>query len=578
MAEYFNPFEFEAATNLPEDMILEIYIEDYNYTRFIQSTRNIFLLGDRGSGKSMTLLYNSFKIKKMKAEREKNKAALDYIGIYIPCNTPLTHKQEYQLLSPFQASIISEHYLVLSMIYCIADSLASMPELLTEQLNKELKSSYEYILNIELPEQENFLETIKLFAQGELTRAQKKINNSDSELFYENTYTFSSIVLPLLNLLSKIPNLKNSHFLLMIDDAHELNFHQKRILNSWIAFRDHTLFSLKVASAKVTDIDFLTASGGSILEGHDFIVIDMEGDFQSQFSRFGKLANEIVRKRLSRIGVNKTPDQFFPINSEFVKDLEQHKIEAEKEALEKNPNATQKQITDYVYKFARAKYFRERSSKANRPPYSGFDTIVHLSTGVVRNLLEPCYWMYDYMYSQNETSESQNKQISEIPSNIQTEVILQLSEARWNLLKNGLENIIENCSREQAKQIENLFENLAILFRERLLSHKSEPRAIVFTISGLNQEYESILKPLFDIARKAQLLYFRVGVAKHYGKQERYYVPNRMLWPIRGLDPHGQHARVSLKAIDILNAIKGKKFPFDAVEDSKTFQESMFNE
>ena len=78
----------------------------------------------------------------------------------------------------------------------------------------------------------------------------------------------------------------------------------------------------------------------------------------------------------------------------------------------------------------------------------------------------------------------------------------------------------------------------------------------------MTEEYESLLLPLIDIARKAQLLYLRMSVAKTGARLETYYVPNRMLWPIKGLDPVGQHARVSLKVIDILNAVNGKKFPF----------------
>jgi hypothetical protein len=34
-----------------------------------------------------------------------------------------------------------------------------------------------------------------------------------------------------------------------------------------------------------------------------------------------------------------------------------------------------------------------------------------------------------------------------------------------------------------------------------------------------------------------------------------------MLWPIRGLDVVGQHARVSLKANDVWNAALGSAFP-----------------
>lgn len=570
MSGYQNPFEYEAANNLSDEVILEVFIEDYNYSRFIQSKRNVFLLGDRGSGKSMTLLYNSFKIKKIEAAKTNTNLPLDRIGVYIPCNTPLTHKQEYLLLlKDFQAAIVSEHYLVLSIAYGIAETLAILPELLEGADDAILRSEMAYIFRRPLPAATSFFEAIKIYVQEEIVNTQKKINSPEASAFYEDSLTFSTSVLPLLNCIKKIPKLQNSHFLLMIDDAHDLNVYQRRALNSWIAYRDHSLFSFKVAMAKVSDIDYLTVSGGTILDGHDFIAIDMEGDFQNQYSNFGKLAKRIIEKRLARINLTVTPAEFFPTNPSFVADLERCKEVAAQKAHEKFPGGTPKQIGDYVYKFYRAEYFRSRSSKANRPPYSGFETIVDISTGVIRNLLEPCFWMYDDVYSNIKDKSSENFAVSEIPHSIQTKVLRKRSEKMWKRLEDGLDKFIENCSKEQARQIYNLYNNLAILFRERLMHHASEPRAIVFTISG-KDEQKAKLKPLLNIARRAQLLYERTGNAKDEGQLETYYVPNRMLWPARGLDPHGQFARVSLKAEDILNAANDIKFPFVEYVDVQT--------
>ena len=64
---------------------------------------------------------------------------------------------------------------------------------------------------------------------------------------------------------------------------------------------------------------------------------------------------------------------------------------------------------------------------------------------------------------------------------------------------------------------------------------------------------------LIEILRKAQLIYIRSGPAKEEGQRETYYVPNRMLWPIRALDPHGQHARVSIQARALWKAAEGGK-------------------
>ena len=125
MKEMTNPFEYEAANNLSEEDIINYYIEDYNYSRFIRSTKNIFLIGERGSGKTMTLLYNSFKIQYKSCKNSGTQVDYEKIGIHIPCNTPLFHKKEYKLLdNEYQKFIICEHFLVLSILYAIADTIS----------------------------------------------------------------------------------------------------------------------------------------------------------------------------------------------------------------------------------------------------------------------------------------------------------------------------------------------------------------------------------------------------------------------------------------------------------------------
>lgn len=580
MTEYSNPFEFEAAANLPPDMILEVFVEDHNYTRFIRSNRNLFLLGERGTGKSMTLLYNSLKYRVIKAKQAGAPIPLDMIGVYIPCNTPLTYKQEHLLFeNTFHEALLSEHYLVLTILHAIAQTLQELPaKIISRKVQGELKTEMELILGTSLTDKVSFLRALEIFAQKENVDTQRAINCGNLVSVLERVLSFSSAVLPLLVALRRAKVFAQSHFMLMIDDAHDLNSFQRRVVNSWISYRDHSVYSLKVATAKVSDPDYLTLSGGAILEGHDFIAIDLAQPFQNVDSPFAKLARIILSRRLARVGISSTPEQFFPINEEFKNDLREAEAEAEKEARKIYPSQNKKAITDYIYKYARAIYFRKRSPKANRPPYSGLDTIVHISTGVIRNLLDPCYWMYDRVYS---GQKGKKAQIQFIPPPIQSEILLDRSVRLWKRLEDGLDSYIENCSTKEARQIYRLFDNLGILFRERLLHHKSEPRAIVFTISSMDEKEKDFLFPLLDIAKRAQLLYTRNGPAKDDGKREVYYVPNRMLWPVRGLDPNGQHARVSLKAADLVAAAKGKKFPQlleVSASEQMVSQSELFNE
>ena len=102
--------------------------------------------------------------------------------------------------------------------------------------------------------------------------------------------------------------------MLMIDDAHDLNNYQVKILNSYMAYRERVDFSFKVASAKVNKPVQYTSVGGSILETHDFTPIDLEKDMQNVQSDFYKMAVKIVKRRLELIGLDITPEEFFPEN------------------------------------------------------------------------------------------------------------------------------------------------------------------------------------------------------------------------------------------------------------------------
>ncbi|GGG03412.1 ORC-CDC6 family AAA ATPase [Pontibacter amylolyticus] len=572
-----NPFEYEGSNNLSDEEILDFYIEDFNYSRFIQSTRNVFLVGERGTGKTMALLYNSFIIQSKLAAREASSLSFDKIGIHIPCNTPLFHKKEHLLIEDsFRASIVSEHYLVLSIVSQIAETLSAIEEIeeAFKPYNKKLKEEFEYVLGITLHKASSFLTSITYFIKKEVIDTQRKINSPESNSFYENAFSFSSLALPFINSLKSVPILGKSHFMLMIDDAHDLNKSQVETLNSWIAYRDHSDFSFKVATTRKNH-SYVTSNGGSILEGHDFTSIDMGKALFNKDSDFAKMARRIIQKRLDTLGRKIKVDNFFPINPDFQKDLEECKEKVRLEAEDKFKGGTKKQIRDHIYKYARAEYFRNRSSKANRPPYSGIDTIIDISTGVVRNLLDPCFWMYDTVLS-----ESNNREIKSIPYTVQNVIIINRSEAKWEILK-SLHKIVEGCTEEDSKKVFCLFDNLMVLFRERLLKHNSEPRAIMFSISQKKDSIMERIQPLLDIAIKSQMLYTRSGNSKDDGKQETYFVPNRMLLPARGLDPHGQHARVSLKAVDILAAAENNKsFPFvDADNELKQpVQTGLFDE
>jgi len=575
MENYINPFKSERASALSDKEVLDFYIEDITYARFIRSKRNIFLVGERGCGKTMALRYNSFGVLCKKAKQEEQAIDFSIIGVHIS-GSPILHKQEYLLLNDdFRRSITCEHFLVLSIMWEIAHSLCNITEIkdVINQESDRLFQDFEYILGLELRKEYDFFTAVMNFTLHEAKLTQSKINSYDGGEFYDNTMSFPSIIIPFIEIIKSISIFNNSHFLLMLDDAQNMNEYQIKTLNTWIAYRDHANFSFKVATTKVDRPKFITSTGGTILEGHDFTSIDMEKPFQNPDSDFYKLAKQIVKKRLELIGLNDIEaEDFFPENPEFTKNIKECEEAVRKEAESKYSNGNAKQINDHIYKYARAKYYRDRleekKGKANMRPYSGFKMIVAVSTGIIRNLLEPCFFMFDRAFSNKDVD------IKEINYTIQNQIIMEKSRELWKDIEDGLDRNVENCSSEQAKQIQQLFNNLMILFRNRLKSHKSEPRAITFTVSQktTHEQIYNQVKNLLDIARKSQILYTRTSRSKDDGKLETYYIPNRLLFPSLGLDPEGQHARVSLKATDLWNAAeKNMQIPYN--QDNANFKQ-----
>ena len=181
MLEYFNPFEYEAASKLEPERLLEYYIEDFNYSRFIHSTRNVFLVGERGTGKTMALCFNSLPVQLIYAEKKKKDIDLSIISIYVPCNTPLTHKREYELIDELHASMVSEHFLVISIMDKVVEALSKIDDLMTKNEESDLNDDLSYILGIELPENKSFFRALHRVLEQKNRNAQEALNKIEEE-------------------------------------------------------------------------------------------------------------------------------------------------------------------------------------------------------------------------------------------------------------------------------------------------------------------------------------------------------------------------------------------------------------
>lgn len=562
-----NPFIFDRPNTMIVDEFLQYYIKDHTYTRFLESSRNIVLIGVRGSGKTSTLMYYSFPVQ---IKNPENPDKFSVVGIHIPCKNPLFDKKEYLLYSKeLKKYIVVEHFLCVNIITSICETFINTIEHLKVNSEEGIKiiQNLEFILDCELKVGDNIFEKLKLFISRESLNSQKKLNGEDFESFINNSFSFNNTVIPILEQLRKITNLSNTHFSLLFDDIQDLGQIHKEIINSWISFRDNKLFSFKIATADIKS-HLLTSSGGVILEGHDFVRIDLTKSINSKDTDFAKFAKEVINNRLKIAGINSTVEEFLPISKSFEEKLNKGKDLAHARALEKFPKPTGSQVSDYITKYGRAIAFR-RGASENLPQYSGIDILIDISTGVVRNLLSPLYYMFE-----KEISNNTGKDIHFIGSSTQADIIKKTSEDFWYKIKN-IDSEIDNCSTDLATAINSLFDNLVIYLKKRLKAETiSEPRALNFVITQSNDELNQELKVILDICLRSTLLYRRLVNDKNTGIKRYLYIPNRMLLPTHGLDPHGQYSYFSIPAKSFLDAAyQNKPIPFFKEDQSESLDQ-----
>ncbi len=577
------PFTYIAAADLDEDEVLGWFIDGYRYSGFINSRRNVFIIGHRGSGKSMLLLHQAYSSKQNAvavlndSEPNNNDDNLS-IGVFIPCRSPILWKDEGALFGGYTKTAVNTHLFVLAIFNRVLLILkeiekASSTPLVVETDVVEIKKQMDYILDIELEEDKNnFFANFEYTVNQQLIQHQKLLNKPGNEQLFDMFYTFELLVYPFFRVLEMTDSLRQFHITLMFDDADILSRERMELLNMWIGYRDIKNYSIKASITRKQDYVFKTVNKGTILEEHDFTVIDLEYPHHGRTADYGDFAEAIIKKRLKKSGIDTSPEKFLPISPTMERELLAARNKAEEKAKKKFPDGTQKQIDDYAYKQTRAIYFRKRSIRSNRPPYSGFDLIRYLSTGIIRNLLEPCSAMY-----LEATKGITDPNITAIEPAIQTKVIRESSLRIWDFLESDIYTAI-NCKKDESRQVYMLISRLSDLFRKRLFDAKSsEPCTTSFSVSGWEEQSEkdrTELERLFDIAEQAQMLYIRHGASKDEGRVEKYYVLNRYLLPARGLDPYGQLPRTQLPAKVLLEASKGRKIPYKKLID----QEGLFDE
>jgi hypothetical protein len=344
-------------------------------------------------------------------------------------------------------------------------------------------------------------------------------------------------LVPILSGLLTIPGFPKGSIYLLIDDAHWLTETQANVLNSWVATRTSRKVSLKI-STQYNYKTYYTLTGATIDTPHDYSEIDIATIYTgNNKSKYRDRISDIVKRRLVKFGIdNVSAEDFFPVDDKQEEEIDRISEEyrqkfdkGEGRGFRRDDDANRYSRPDFI------KNLSGKSKSSSTYSYAGFNQLVHLSSGIVRHFIHPAHHMFA------ETKSATGKAtINKIPPSIQTEVV---RKAANDFLFSDLEKVekeghVDAPPKEDIKKLSYLIQALGGLFRQILLSDRSERR--VFSIAFSDAPSDAVER-ILNLG--IQLGYFHKSTIgrkdSQSGGRTRLFVLNRRLSPIWNLDPTG---------------------------------------
>jgi len=544
-----NPFEILTPEGLSKQEAVDLFVDVFSDYYQILSVGHVFIKSPRGSGKSMIFRYLQPDCQCLSKNCSLDK--LEFIGVYIPLkNSSFTLLPELRRLGQQYADIVmNEHLMTLHFSFMFFDNIDKDKDFLSNIKTKDIQDSYEKLhsifnnkVNKKKKQSLNFetLNDVIKLIKNELEKKYKEAINyikslaftKELPLYNGDLYDYIGFLIPLINNFLMIAGIPQKTIYLLIDDAHCLTETQAKILNTWVSTRTSKQISLKI-STQYNYKSYYTITGGVINTPHDYSEIDLSSIYTGKSkSKYVKRIEDIIKKRFKIHNINISLDKFFPEDKEQKKEIEKN-IKYYKEKFDKGENKGYYK-TDDALRYARPDYIKNLSGKrksSSTYSYSGFEQLVHLSSGVVRYFLEPAH----HMFARELSKGNQFKCIS---SGVQNDIIRDEANKylfdELDKLKLGSNNV--PIPETDINRLSKLIQGLGGLFRQILLSDRSERR--VFSIAFSDTPSELTLR-ILNLG--VELGYFHKSTIgrkdSKSGGRTLLYVLNRRLAPIWNLDP-----------------------------------------
>lgn len=544
-----NPFAVFTPEGLTADRVVAIFSTDMPGLGNIENAGHAFVIGTRGSGKSILFRYlepDCQRIVTAKAIKE-----LPFLSLYVSFRETQAQISELARFADRHGEVFfNEHLLVLAIGAQIILRLLRNNDVAADELSPKAREFHQELsmllggdaADIEL----NVGQALKAMAsrlqsayRSAIQYVRKHGFKSDTLTYTGELYGFDDLLLPLVDFLREalmIP--ETSPILLLLDDADSLTETQTQIVNSWVARRLSSRCSLKIAAQITAYKTMLTVYKTRIEAPHDYQEINLSDNT----SRTSEIAYKrriavIVQRRLSTVGIVKSADKYFPEENRqrIAIEREEKQLKAEWEA----GRGRGYRARDDAYRYARPNYIvklgGDRKSR-NTYSYSGFDQLVHISSGVTRFFLEAAADMYARSVV---LAPRGAKDVSEIEPRVQNEVIREHASRQMIVDLKDLTRDVERLrgDPQQAVQLSNLIKGLGSLFESALIDLNAAERKL-FSFALTDEPTREIDEVLRLGVRYGYLFQGVIGRKEGAGRAP-LYILSRRLAPLFNLDPMG---------------------------------------
>lgn len=602
-----NPFAVISPEELTAEQANQLFVEMHSDYPEITRPGNTLIMGARGCGKSMLIRCS---LPDFLMVREKiSFSQLPYLAVCVSIKRTSLNLQELHKLDNVHIPyLINEHFLTLNVV------MQSLLSLSRNKYEDEFYDSEAYQIFFEKtymrylraagckdPVEPDYTSPSKFFAslyEHLFLMSCDFLPYITNLLFPEKPdfsyslplLSYARFIVPVFTKMLELPGFPpNKTLLIFIDDADNLSMIQTQILNSWLASRTQPTISLKVSTQIGLYKTYLTPTEVLVEAPHDYQEIDISFLYTTKLAG-GNFYKKAIKILIRRLYLNHYVDETALENDQAAEDA----LKSFFPSYEKQENGIAEQANiirqtyetdgrgyrenDDVRRYAIPNYIRQLggTSKSRRTyRYAGLENIIHLSSGIIRYLLDATAKMFDT--ADNRIPEDEKRlgtRVQSISTEIQDSVLRAKADfylfaelQKGKELDSGIYEIMTSTSPQSpTDKLANLINAMGKTFHEILISGdindpfsgRSERK--VFSIALSNPEQvDAELQQVFQLGVRLGFLH-RSYIGNKDGTGRTFlYVLNRCFAPIFTLDPTGFQGYLFMTNDDLRKAIYSGK-------------------